>query len=362
MPSFFLLTCCWRPTGEGEAGRGRSRRRSWPPRGPPPLPWASPEEGGWSCSRAGRTRCWAVALKALMLAHLARPRPHAMAARHGGRARAAQWRGGGCGSHRPPRRAQIQLEAGGRGRHVRAHRRRCRRRCCNAPARPRTRLPPPHRVRPRSRRGFSGPGRRRCYPDGGLWLLHRARASPPRAGRYAAHGPRRRALARPAPHCRAGAAPAVPRAGAASAARGREAGELDALPCRSVRAATGGRPRAASHGRREQGPWPPDPARSSSAPWPRAAATSSSWRRKAGVGGVRPPPPPQSRRGRPHSAVAAPPARVGLRARAAQATGRGSRGGGGVAPRLASPPAPRGGPLPAERAPRRQRRMRRREK
>jgi len=75
MPSFFLLTCCWRPTGEGEAGRGRSRRRSWPPRGPPPLPWASPEEGGWSCSRAGRMRCWAVALKALMLAHLARPRP-----------------------------------------------------------------------------------------------------------------------------------------------------------------------------------------------------------------------------------------------------------------------------------------------
>ena len=227
MPSFFLLTCCWRPTGEGEAGRGRSRRRSWPPRGPPPLPWASPEEGGWSCSRAGRTRCWAVALKALMLAHLARPRPHAMAPRHGGRARAAQWRGGGCGSHRPPRRAQIQLEAGGRGRHVRAHRRRRR---CNAPARPRTRLPPPHRVRPRSRRGFSGPGRRRCYPDGGLRLLHRARASPPRAGRDAARGPRRRVLARPALHCLAG---------------GREAGKLDALPRRSVRAATGGRPRAA---------------------------------------------------------------------------------------------------------------------
>ena len=274
------------PTREGEAGRGRSRRRSWPPRGPPPLPWRNSPGPA--------------------------PTPGA-----------ARWRGGGCGSHRPPSRAQIQLEAGGRGRHVRAHRRRC----CNAPARPRTHLPPPHRVRPCSRRGFSGPGRRRCYPDGGLRLLHRARASPPRAGRYAARGPRRRALARPAPHCRAGAAPAVPRAGAASAAGGREAGELDALPRRSVRAATGGRPRAASHGRREQGPWPPDPARSSSAPWPRAAATSSSWRRKAGVGGVRPPPPPQSRRGRPHSAVAAPPARVGLRARAAQATGRGSRGG-----------------------------------
>ena len=205
-----------------------------------------------------------------MLAHLARPRPHAMAARHGGRARAAQWRGGGCGSHRPPSRVQIQLEAGGRGRHVRAHRRRC-----NAPARPRTHLPPPHRVRPRSRRGFSGPGCRRCYPDGGLRLLHCARASPPRAGHDAARGPHRRALARPAPHCRAGAA---------SAAGGREAGELDALPRRSIRAATGGRPRAASHGRREQGPWPPDPARSSSAPWPRAAATSSSRRRKAGVG------------------------------------------------------------------------------
>ena len=137
--------------------------------------------------------------------------------------------------------------------------------------------------------------------------LRRTRASPPRAS------PPRSAL---------------PRAGAPSAAGGREAGELDALPRRSVRAATGGRPCAASHGRREQGPWPPDPARSSSAPWPRAAATSSSWRRKAGVGGVRPPPPPQSRRGRPCSAVAAPPARVGLRARAAQATGRGSRGGG----------------------------------
>ena len=191
----------------------------------------------------------------------------------------------------------------------------------------------PATAAPRSRRGFSGPGRRRCYPDGGLRLLHRARASPPRAGRYAARGPRRRALARPALHCRAGAAPAVPHAGAASAAGGREAGELDALPRRSVRAATGGRPRAASHGRREQGPYPPDPLRSSSAPWPRATATSSSWRRKAGVGGVRPPPPPQSRRGRPRSAVAAPPARVGLRARAAQATGRGSRGGGGVAPR-----------------------------
>ena len=109
-----------------------------------------------------------------------------------------------------------------------------------------------------------------------------------------------------------------------------------------------------------------------------------------------PPPPPQSRRGRPCSAVVEPPTRVGLRARAVQATGRGSRGGGGVAPRLASPrlvprrgpprrassptttalrgrppapphqhgprhrhpiesaraspPAPRGGPLPAERA------------
>ena len=132
----------------GSASRVFALARASPP-ALQPLMWAL-------ARRAGRTRCWAVALKALMLAHLARPRPHAMAARHGGRARAAQWRGGGCGSHRPPSRAQIQLEAGGRGRHVRAHRRRC----CNAPARPHTHLPPPHRVRPRSRRGFSGPGRR----------------------------------------------------------------------------------------------------------------------------------------------------------------------------------------------------------
>ena len=43
---FFLLTCCWRPTGEGEAGRGRSRRRCLGPR--------RRKEDGAAAGRGGR--------------------------------------------------------------------------------------------------------------------------------------------------------------------------------------------------------------------------------------------------------------------------------------------------------------------